>query len=560
MSRWFVLLLSACAPQVLPVEQAPPPFDLSGPAALVRGSTARFTVDVPAGVPDGTRVTLGAAASAGAGPCPGFLFGECIDLAPPIILVGREALSGGTVSFDVAIPDVRLPSVSLQAAFSSGGQGWVSDTLTAPLVDAVCGDGFLQTGEECDNSVVSDLPGGCAADCTINPCQGPEVLDLDIPDGASGLLADTWQSFVVQEGGYLSAIELGLNELVTSTFCVGVTLRNGAGRTGSVVFDDLEYCGTHSGWTRIEQPDPVVLEAGRTYTIELETLSGNISLTGISGDFYEEGSWLGTDDTDMSVRTWMRPFEACRYHCGNGVLDGFETCDDGNEIEGDGCGPTCQIESCGDGVVQPAEICDDGSLNGSYDACDATCAAMGPTCGDAINDPEEECDRGWRNRADEGNGGCGVDCLRNTCFTTPGIDVNQSLENTNFGSFDAWQSFTVTTRGQLTDVEIASEAFDYDGCRRWRIHEGVGLNGPILWEDLICEVIPTTTSPHWSGAHLERSLTVEVGDQLTLTVVSASGDYWTWSGHSSNVYGGGMFSASGDAMIRTHVGPAVTCP
>ena len=34
--------------------------------------------------------------------------------------------------------------------------------------------------------------------------------------------------------------------------------------------------------------------------------------------------------------------------CGNGVLDPGETCDDGNRVEGDGCGPTCQTEGEGE--------------------------------------------------------------------------------------------------------------------------------------------------------------------------------------------------------------------
>ena len=38
--------------------------------------------------------------------------------------------------------------------------------------------------------------------------------------------------------------------------------------------------------------------------------------------------------------------------CGNGVLEFFEQCDDGNTVSGDHCSSTCKTESCGDGVVQ----------------------------------------------------------------------------------------------------------------------------------------------------------------------------------------------------------------
>ena len=31
--------------------------------------------------------------------------------------------------------------------------------------------------------------------------------------------------------------------------------------------------------------------------------------------------------------------------CGDGIINGSETCDDGNTISGDGCSSTCQIET-----------------------------------------------------------------------------------------------------------------------------------------------------------------------------------------------------------------------
>jgi cysteine-rich repeat protein len=86
----------------------------------------------------------------------------------------------------------------------------------------------------------------------------------------------------------------------------------------------------------------------------------------------------------------LDPFEACddgnvldgdscsgvcaATPCGNGVLEGFEQCDDGNTVSGDGCSETCRFEVCGDGVVQPndKEECDDGNTT-SGDGCSSTC-------------------------------------------------------------------------------------------------------------------------------------------------------------------------------------------
>jgi fibro-slime domain-containing protein len=68
--------------------------------------------------------------------------------------------------------------------------------------------------------------------------------------------------------------------------------------------------------------------------------------------------------------------------CGDGIVEGSESCDDGNLIPYDGCSPTCTLEPkctagtcaviCGDGIVEAPEACDDGNtLNG--DGCSSTC-------------------------------------------------------------------------------------------------------------------------------------------------------------------------------------------
>ena len=62
--------------------------------------------------------------------------------------------------------------------------------------------------------------------------------------------------------------------------------------------------------------------------------------------------------------------------CGNGTVEGDETCDDGNTIDGDGCSSECQEEEtgpvCGNGVVEDGEECDDGNTD-SGDGCSAGC-------------------------------------------------------------------------------------------------------------------------------------------------------------------------------------------
>jgi cysteine-rich repeat protein len=76
--------------------------------------------------------------------------------------------------------------------------------------------------------------------------------------------------------------------------------------------------------------------------------------------------------------------------CGNGIVVGGESCDDGNTVSGDGCGRLCQVEAnwqcftfgtcqksslCGDGEVTSDETCDDGNTD-SGDGCSGDCRSI----------------------------------------------------------------------------------------------------------------------------------------------------------------------------------------
>lgn len=139
----------------------------------------------------------------------------------------------------------------------------------------------------------------------------------------------------------------------------------------------------------------------------------------------------------------------CRTICGDGILKGFEQCDDEIPAEdGDGCSENCEIEDrwtcdtpygetstcypgefCGNGKIGSNETCDDGvfTLNPfdsvdpvSGDGCSATCqieygygcegepseCTLLSICGDGHVDSDEVCDDG-----DTINGGtCSADC------------------------------------------------------------------------------------------------------------------------------------------------------
>ncbi|HXC49627.1 MAG TPA: DUF4215 domain-containing protein [Candidatus Limnocylindrales bacterium] len=94
--------------------------------------------------------------------------------------------------------------------------------------------------------------------------------------------------------------------------------------------------------------------------------------------------------------------------CGDGFVEaGHEECDDANDVDGDGCLNDCRVARCGDAVVRAGvETCDDGDTSGNNDSCLSDCSL--PVCGDGyVEIGPEECDDG--NLAD--GDGCTSRCV-----------------------------------------------------------------------------------------------------------------------------------------------------
>ena len=93
------------------------------------------------------------------------------------------------------------------------------------------------------------------------------------------------------------------------------------------------------------------------------------------------------------------------------IVEAGEACDDGNNLNQDGCSFNCQNEAptvCGDGIQTNDEACDDGNnLNG--DGCSAQCEIEAEElCGNGVQDPDEACDDGNNIDGD----GCSANCAR----------------------------------------------------------------------------------------------------------------------------------------------------
>jgi cysteine-rich repeat protein len=131
-------------------------------------------------------------------------------------------------------------------------------------------------------------------------------------------------------------------------------------------------------------------------------------------------------------------------YCGDALIQCFETCDDNNLNNLDGCSSTCSVETgytcsgtpsicarCGDGLIKGSEVCDDNNLN-NLDGCSSTCSVeTGYTCsgtpsvctticGDGLIKGSEVCDDNNLNNLDGCSSTCSVE-TGYTCSGTPSI-------------------------------------------------------------------------------------------------------------------------------------------
>lgn len=131
--------------------------------------------------------------------------------------------------------------------------------------------------------------------------------------------------------------------------------------------------------------------------------------------FHAERHTTGSN-FNLTLGGFVTSQSTCVTTCGDGIVAGDETCDDGvNDGSYGSCMPDCTPgPRCGDAVLQdPPEQCDDGLNYGTYSftgnpECAPGCV-WGAYCGDAeINSLfGEECDDGVNAG---GYGGCDADC------------------------------------------------------------------------------------------------------------------------------------------------------
>lgn len=250
-----------------------------------------------------------------------------------------------------------------------------------------CGDSIVTSGEECDNG-------------NEEGCQDCKVVD-----------------------GYHCTSVLGKKSVCEKNVC------------GDKVVHKPETCDIGTG-----KNDPGCVECKVTpgYACDDEschTVCGDGVLT--DDEVCDDGDTLDGDGcqadcqnvtSGYTCETRISPegnwkISVCTSLCGNGIKTGWEECDDGNRISGDGCSSNCTVENgfnctgdeptvcvnkCGDNIRVTPETCDEGGDTLGCVNCQVQygyrCDTDGHNCscvhGDKKVCAEEECDDGNKRDGD----------------------------------------------------------------------------------------------------------------------------------------------------------------
>lgn len=285
-------------------------------------------------------------------------------------LAGNHSTGEGGNSYSWS----KAAQAGQKSIFNTGGSAGASTTAasTVPQKVPVCGDGFQDVGEACDDGGTPKVDAenaktyttksgdGCSADCKLveegfvcpepgKPCVPSQVCNDKKVTGTEN--CDDGNTDAGDGCSAKCQVEPGWACPFVGARCIAAACGDGI-ITGSETCDDGE-------------PTPKSGDGcSAACTVETPTAT-------------ERDAWV--------CETAGQPCR--RTVCGDGKKEGTEQCDDGNNDSGDHCTPACRVEPtcptdggacksvCGDGMILPDDNdqeCDDGN-SADGDGCSSTC-------------------------------------------------------------------------------------------------------------------------------------------------------------------------------------------
>lgn len=298
---------------------------------------------------------------------------------------------------------------------------FAEDLDVSATVPPICGNGFVEGAETCDDSNTNDGD-GCSSACANEGAGGnggggaaPAVPVVPPPPAAqcrngileAGEACDDGNNIDDDACSNLCALPVcGNGNRQGNEQCDDGNLNAGDGCDNQCIVEVVPICGNGQKEGN-EQCDDGNLDNGdfcSDQCISTQPICGN----GIReiNEICDDGNVQNGDGCSAVCQV-----EIPGAVCGNRVLENGEQCDDGNQVRGDGCNNICQVEPapiCGNGLREGNEACDDGNRVNN-DGCDNVCRFVpvpGSICGNGAKEDGEQCDDG--NQA--GGDGCSAAC------------------------------------------------------------------------------------------------------------------------------------------------------
>lgn len=265
--------------------------------------------------------------------------------------------------------------------------------IGAPVTtsDGVCGNGSVETYEECDDGGTDDGD-GCSSICLD---EGVSACTTTVTSGCCGDGSRDWTS---SAGGE----DCDDGNSTSGDGCSSSCLNEGARSVGSTCGDATRDWAEDVGGEDCDD-DNAVSGDGCSSNCLKEGSEEEGDVYAICGNYTKSSSCSDSADCDSD--------ETCNAQ-GDCVEPG-EDCDDGNVTDGDGCSSACLNEGettactstvttscCGNSDVETGEDCDDGNADAG-DGCSDVCLDEGSSylystpsfCGDGDDTGAgEECD------------------------------------------------------------------------------------------------------------------------------------------------------------------------
>lgn len=197
--------------------------------------------------------------------------------------------------------------------------------------DDRCGNGIIDSLEQCDDGSSIELGEGCSWDCQVEPCALAEPVEVGLTTGDTSLAANLVMSPCTYQTAPEDVYSFTPAERGTVTFSLDPE--------SSLELRHVLSCADSAGSGCSSPATLLSLDASPDQPLYVVVSGGP-----------QEGSPYG-----LTVEFVPS--------CGDGVLDHEETCDDGDQTPGDGCDEACHTE--------PAFFC-----------AQATPLAMGDNVGD----------------------------------------------------------------------------------------------------------------------------------------------------------------------------------